>query len=407
LKTGPVPGAADSLIAARPVPARPAVALSWRSARLRGWVYQLLAVVASRATAATIATTTLANMRARGIQSGFDFLAQAAGFDIGEPWFGYQSTDAYWKAFAVGAMNTLRVAVTGIVFCTLLGVALGIGRFARNALIRGLCYGYVELFRNVPVLLQLLVWYLALTEFLPPPTEPAVLVHGFFLSKNGLSFPAPHWVAGHGLAIVTMLVGVAAAIGFAIAARRHFERTGRPWPVALGVIGLLVAGFGLGLLLGGSPVEWDLPALGEIQVEGGASWTPEFLAVLLGLVFYTSAFVAEVVRAGIASVAAGQLEASAALGLSRVRTMRLVVLPQALRLMVPPLTNQYLNLTKNSSLAVAVGYPDVVSIANTAINQSGRAVECIAVIMAVYLSTSLLTSAAMAWVNRRAALKER
>ena len=386
---------------------RRGVTLSWRSPRLRGWVYQLVAVTVIVAAVAALALTTSANMRARGIQSGFDFLAQAAGFDIGEPWFGYESSDAYWKAFAVGVMNTLRVAVVGIVLSTVLGVGLGIGRFSRNALVRGFCYGYVELFRNIPVLLQLLVWYLALTEFLPAPTEPVVISHFFFLSKNGFVFPAPHWAAGHGLAVAVMIAGVMAAAGYAVAARRHFERTGQPWPAALGVLALLAAFFALGLALGGSPVEWELPALGEVQVEGGASWTPEFLAVLLGLTFYTAAFIAEVVRAGIASVPAGQVEASAALGLSRLRAMRLVVLPQALRLIVPPLTNQYLNLTKNSSLAVAVGYPDVVSIANTAINQSGRAVECIAIIMAVYLTTSLLTSAAMAWVNRRAALKER
>ena len=411
MSAGPTPAvpaaAAAGLIPARAAPARRGITLSWRSARLRGWVYQLVAVTSIVAFIALLAAATMANMRARGIQSGFDFLLQPAGFDIGEPWLGYESSDPYWKAFAVGVMNTLRVAVVGIVLCTVLGVALGIGRFSRNALVRGLCYGYVELFRNVPVLLQLLVWYLVLTEFLPPPTEPVVVGHFFFLSKNGFSFPAPRWVPGHALALAGLLAGVAAAIAYAVAARRHFERTGQPWPVALGAAALLV-GFGaLGLVLGGSPIEWELAALGEIQVEGGTSWTPEFLAVLLGLVFYTSAFVAEVVRAGIASVPAGQVEASSALGLSRLRAMRLVVLPQALRLIVPPLTNQYLNLTKNSSLAVAVGYPDVVSIANTSINQSGRAVECIAIIMAVYLTTSLLTSAAMAWVNRRAALKER
>ncbi|MCG2592642.1 ABC transporter permease subunit [Ramlibacter sp. XY19] len=395
------------MIPARPAPPRRRVALSWRSPRLRGWVYQLVALVVIVGLVALLTSTTLANMRARGIQSGFDFLAQPAGFDIGEAWFGYESNDAYWKAFAVGAMNTLRVAIVGIVLCTILGVTLGLGRFSRNALVRGICYGYVELFRNVPVLLQLLVWYLALTEFLPPPMEPVVIGHLFFLSKNGLSFPSPVWLPGHGLTVAIIIAGVVAAIAYVFAARRHFERTGQPWPVALGAAGIVVAGLGLALLAGGAPLDWELPALSEIQVEGGASWTPEFLAVLLGLVFYTSAFVAEVVRAGIASVPAGQIEASAALGLPRMRAMQLVVLPQALRLIVPPLTNQYLNLTKNSSLAVAVGYPDVVSIANTAINQSGRAVECIAIIMAVYLTTSLLTSAAMAWVNRRAALKER
>jgi general L-amino acid transport system permease protein len=395
------------LIPARPAPARRRLAWSWRSPRLRGWLYQLVAVAVLATLVALLTTTTLANMRMRGIQSGFDFLLQPAGFDIGEPWFNYDSIDPYWKAFAVGIMNTLRVALVGIVLCTLIGTALGIGRFSRNALVRGFCYGYVELFRNIPVLLQLLVWYLALTEYLPMPGEPVVVGGLFFLSKNGLVFPMPMWEAGHGLAVALAGAGILAAIAYAVFAHRHFERTGRTLPVALGVLGLLVAFTGAGLLLDGSPVAWAVPALGEIQVEGGGAWTPEFLAVLLGLTFYTSAFVAEVVRAGIASVPAGQLEASASLGLSRLRAMRLVVMPQAMRLIVPPLTSQYLNLTKNSSLAVAVGYPDVVSIANTSLNQSGRAVECIAIIMAVYLSTSLLTSAAMGWVNRRAALKER
>jgi general L-amino acid transport system permease protein len=285
-------------------------------------------VVAIVAAVALLATTTLANMRARGIQSGFDFLAQAAGFDIGEPWFGYQSTDAYWKAFAVGAMNTLRVAVTGIVFCTLLGVALGIGRFARNALIRGLCYGYVELFRNVPVLLQLLVWYLALTEFLPPPTEPAVLVHGFFLSKNGLSFPAPHWVAGHGLAIVTMLVGVAAAIGFAIAARRHFERTGRPgrWRWASSGCWSPASAWACcwaARRSNGTCRRWARSRSRAGRLDARIPGGPARAGVLHLRLRGRSGACRH--RLG----AAGQVEASAALGLSRVRTMRLVVLPQA------------------------------------------------------------------------------
>ncbi|MEO7548085.1 MAG: ABC transporter permease subunit, partial [Ramlibacter sp.] len=262
-------------------------------------------------------------------------------------------------------------------------------------------------FRNVPVLLQLLMWYLAFTEFLPAPADAINLSGLLFVSKNGLSFPSPFWVPGHPLAVAGLLAGLLAAAGFAWLARRRFEQTGQQLPAILGAIGLFVALTALGLWLGGSPVEFELPAMSEIQVEGGSSWTPEFLTVLLGLSFYTSAFIAEVVRAGIASVPAGQHEASASLGISRLRSMRLVVMPQALRLIIPPLTNQYLNLTKNSSLAVAVGYPDVVSIANTAINQSGRAVECIAIIMAVYLTTSLVTSALMGWLDRRSALKER
>ncbi|MBI2771240.1 MAG: ABC transporter permease subunit [Burkholderiales bacterium] len=395
------------LIPPRRAPAARRQGLSWRSRRTRGWAYQFVAVAAIAFVIWLLVSSTLQNMRLRGIQSGFDFLLQTAGFDIGESWFGYDSVDPYWKAFAVGAMNTLRVAVIGIVLSTLLGTALGIGRFSHNVLVRSLCYGYVELFRNVPVLVQLLMWYLAFTEYLPAPTEPVNAAGLFFVSKNGLSFPSPFWVAGHALGAAGFIAGVVAAGLYLWFAKRRFEQTGQQLPAALGAIGLFVLLAALGLWLGGSPVEFELPAMSEIQVEGGASWTPEFLTVLLGLSFYTSAFIAEVVRAGIASVPAGQHEASASLGISRLRSMRLVVMPQALRLIIPPLTNQYLNLTKNSSLAVAVGYPDVVSIANTAINQSGRAVECIAIIMAVYFTTSLVTSALMGWLDRHSALKER
>ncbi|MBC7469025.1 MAG: ABC transporter permease subunit, partial [Ramlibacter sp.] len=342
-----------------------------------------------------------------GIQSGFDFLGQPAGFDIGEGWLRYDSNDPYWKAFLVGLVNTLRVAVTGIVLATVLGTLLGIGRFSRNALVRGLCYGYVELMRNIPVLLQLLMWYLLLSEYLPAADAPLTLGHVVFLSKNGLSYPLLVWETGHTLAAAGLLIAIAAGLWFARAARVRFAHTGTPQPVAWIVLLLLVGLPAIGWLAGGAPHHLELPRVGDFQVEGGGSLSPEFLAVLLGLWFYTSAYIAEVVRAGIASVPAGQQEASASLGLSRWRTMRLVVLPQALRLIVPPLTNQFLNLTKNSSLAVAVGYPDLVSIANTSINQTGRAVECISIIMLVYLSTSLGTSLLMNWFNRRAALKER
>ena len=395
-----------SIAARRAPPARRAT-LSWRSRRLRGVLYQLLAVAAIALLAWLLIGNTLQNMRLRGIQSGFDFLMQPAGFDIGEGWLTYESVDPYWKAFLVGVVNTLRVAVIGIVLATALGTSLGIARFSRNPLLRGLCYGYVELFRNIPVLLQLLMWYLLLTEYLPLPNEALRLGDLFFLSKNGLSFPSLAWEPGHGFAAGGLLLGCAASFLYARFARTRFERTGRPLPVT-GVVGLLViAASWLGWLAGGAPAQFTFPEVTQLQIEGGSALSPEYLAVLLGLVLYTAAFIAEVVRAGIASVPQGQHEASAALGLPRARSMRLIVLPQALRLIVPPLTNQYLNLTKNSSLAVAVGYPDVVSIANTSLNQSGRAVECIVIIMAVYLSLSLLTSGLMNWVNQRAAIKER
>jgi general L-amino acid transport system permease protein len=389
----------------RPPPRRRA--WSWRSRAFRGLVYQVVAVALIAGGLAYLAHNTLENMRLRGIQSGFGFLAQTAGFDIGETLFAYESVDPYWRAFAVGVANTLRVALIGIVATTLLGTLLGIGRFSRNALVRGLCYAYVEVFRNVPVLLQLLMWYLLFTEWLPAADAALSLGGLLFLSKGGLAYPAPVWAPGHGLALLGACLGMGVAWWRAHRARQRFEASGEPqrsWPGSLAIVlALALAGW----LVGGAPMQWQVPHQGDAAVEGGSALTPEFIAVLLGLTMYTAAFVAEVVRAGIQSVAHGQTEAASSLGLSRTQSMRLVILPQALRVIIPPMTNQYLNLTKNSSLAVAIGYPDVVSIANTAINQTGRAVECIAIIMLVYLSTSLATSAFMNWYNARAAIKER
>ena len=327
-------------------------AWAWSNPSTRGWVYQLLALVLIAALGAWLLHNTLANMAVRGIRSGWDFLWQTAGFDIGEHLIAYESVDPYWRAFLVGVLNTLRVALIGIVLITVLGTLLGVARYSRNALVRGLSYTYVELFRNVPVLVQLLVWYVVFVEFLPDATEPLKFAGIALLSKSGLSLP---WLA------------------------RSVEQG---W-------------------------HWSLPVPEGFTIMGGITLSPEFLALLLGLSFYTAAFVAEVVRAGIAAVPRGQTEAAQSIGLSRAKTLRLVVLPQALRVIIPPLTNQYLNLTKNSSLAVAIGYPDVVSVANTALNQTGRAVECIAIIMAVYLATSLSTAALMNVYNRRAAIGER
>lgn len=380
---------------------------SWRSQAFRGVVYQVIAVALIALGVWFLAHNTLENMRVRGIQSGFGFLLQPAGFDIGESIIPYDALDPYWRAFLVGIANTLRVALIGVVLTTLLGTMLGIGRFSRNALVRGVCYGYVELFRNVPVLLQLLMWYLLLTEVLPDPFAPMNLGGLFYLSKGGFQFPVPVWGLGQQLAGIGALAGLAVACFYRRWAKRRFELTGRPPSLFWVPLVIVIAGSVAGWVAGGAPTAWNLPTHGDGPVEGGAAVTPEFLAVLFGLVFYTSAFVAEVVRAGIASVSHGQVEAASSLGLSRNHSMRLVILPQAMRVIIPPMTNQYLNLTKNSSLAVAIGYPDVVSIANTALNQTGRAVECIAIIMAVYLTTSLTTSAIMGWYNRRAAIKER
>ncbi len=379
---------------------------SWRSRAFRGLVYQLIAVAVIALVVWFLASNTLTNMRIRGIQSGFDFLSQPAGFSIGESLYPFDSGDSYWRAFGVGLSNTLRVAVAGIVFATILGTLLGIGRFSRNALVRKLCAAYVECFRNVPVLLQLFMWYLVLTEVFPP-IQNAWKLGPFFLSKGGVNFPIPVWETGQAWAAGGLVLGIVLALIYRRWARRQFELTGNARSMFWTPLGIVFTATLAGWALGGAPTLLDVPVKGEFAVENGGALTPEFLALLMGLSIYTAAFIAEVVRSGIASVPAGQAEAAAALGLDRQMEIRLVMLPQALRVIIPPLTNQYLNLTKNSSLAVAIGYPDIVSIANTAMNQTGRAVECIAILMAVYLTISLLTSAGMNWYNARVAIKER
>ncbi|MBB1076822.1 ABC transporter permease subunit [Rhodoferax sp. 4810] len=379
---------------------------SWRSQAFRGIVYQVLAIAAIGAMVWFLAHNTLVNMRVRGIQSGFDFLSQAAGFDIGESLYPFDSEQPYWQAFLVGVSNTLRVAIVGILLSTLLGTLLGIGRFSRNALVRGLCVSYVEAFRNIPVLLQLLLWYVILTELLPTSDE-AWQAGSFFLSKGGLNYPIPVWATGQLWAAIGLGLGVAGVLLYRRWAKRQFEATGQLRSAFWVPVAILIVSSLAGWALGGAPTELNRPVQGDFSIENGGALTPEFLAVLIGLTLYTASFIAEVVRGGIASVPRGQGEAASALGLSHQQEMRLVMLPQALRVIIPPLTNQYLNLTKNSSLAVAIGYPDVVSIANTALNQTGRAVECISIVMLVYLTTSLGTSLLMGWYNSRAAIKER
>jgi len=379
---------------------------SWRSQAFRGIVYQILAMAAIVGVVWFLAHNTLVNMRVRGIQSGFDFMLQSAGFDIGESLYPFDSEESYLRAFLVGVTNTLRVAILGIILATLLGTLLGVGRFSRNALVRGLCLSYVEFFRNIPVLLQLLLWYVVLTEVLPP-ADAAWQFWSFFLSKGGLNYPIPIWAMGQLWAAIGLLVGAVAVWQYRKWAVRQFEATGQLKSLFWVPVAILIGSSLLGWLLGGAPTALNHPVKGEFAIENGGALTPEFLAVLLGLTLYTAAFIAEVVRGGIASVPRGQGEAASALGLSRQQEMHLVMLPQALRVIIPPLTNQYLNLTKNSSLAVAIGYPDVVSIANTALNQTGRAVECISIVMLIYLTTSLGTSLLMGWYNARAAIKER
>ncbi len=390
----------------RPPPAPATGAWSWRSRSFRGLVWQALTIALLAGLAWFLIHNLLENMRVRGIQSGFGFFSQPTGFAIGESLIAFDSQDPLSRAFLVGFLNTLRVALLGILFTTLVGVTVGIGRLSRNFLLRTLCTGYVELFRNVPVLLQILIWYFVITDWFPEVSDAIQPVHGVFLTKSGMSFPVPVFHATHAWIAAGFAVGLALAFLWRAVARRAFERTGlRPpvfWPITalITLVPLACAAFG-------TPIELDFPERLDAAIAGGGTVTPEFLAVTIGLSIYTAAFVAEVVRSGIQSVPWGQTEAAHSLGLARGLTLRLVLLPQAVRVIIPPLTNQYLNLTKNSSLAVAIGYPDLISISNTTLNQTGRAVECIAVAMAIYLALSLATAALMNWYNARAAIRER
>ncbi|KQM75469.1 amino acid ABC transporter permease [Xylophilus sp. Leaf220] len=316
------------------------------------WVVQLLLLAVLLAGVAALVGHAFEVLRARGIRSGFDFLLQPAGFEVGEGWLDYAAGQPFWRAFLAGLVNTVRAAVPAAMLALVLGTLLGIGRLAPHLLVRGICTAYVEALRNVPLLVQLLMLYFALTQLLPDASEAVQLLPGIWISKSGLSLPWPVTEAGSW------------------------------WPHAL---------------------EW--PERTVFNVSGGASLTPEYLAIVWALGFYTAAFVAEIVRAGIASVSDGQNDAARAMGFTPVQQLRVVVLPQALRVIVPALTNQLLSLVKNSSLAVAVGYPELVSVANTSLNSTGRAFECIAVVMAVYLLLSLLISAVMNFYNRRVALR--
>lgn len=380
---------------------------SFRTRSGRARLYQLALAAALVALAAGASITTRHNLEARQIRSGFGFLAEPAGFDIGEAPISYTASDTYLWAFLAGLGNTLRVAAVGVVLSTLLGTLVGLGRLSRNVLARSLSTAYVEVFRNVPLLVQLLAWYVSITELLPDAANPIQALPHVYLSKSGLAYPAPVWARGWAFALAGVPLGLAATWALFRWARARRERTGHTPRVRWASIPIAVALPVLGWAIGGAPRALDVPEVTAFNVAGGSGVTPEFLSLLLGLVGFTAAYIAEIVRSGVLAVPHGQTEAAAALGLTRRQALRLVLLPQALRVIVPPLTSQYLNLTKNSSLAVAIGYPDLVSIANTAINQNGQALECIVIIMAVYLFVNLVTALGMGIYNRRVALVER
>lgn len=376
--------------------------------RWRGIAYQVLLCIAILALAYSAIDNAAQNLQKARIASGFDFWNHTAGFDISQTLIDYSTASTYGRAFWVGLLNTLLVAGLGIVFATILGFFVGIARLSRNPLVSRLGGAYVEIIRNLPLLLQLLFWYNAVLKALPELANSLVLPGGTFLNNRGLFMPRP--IAGEGLWLVPLMlvVGIVAAVAFRQWAKRRQAKTGQQAPVAtvatLLIVGLPLAAF----VLSGMPVDFAYPEKGRFNIRGGLEILPEFLALLFGLSIYTAAFIAEAVRAGILAVSYGQTEAAYSLGLRPAQTLRRVIIPQAMRVIVPPLTNQYLNLTKNSTLAVAIGYPDLVQVfAGTVLNQTGQAVEVIAITMAVYLTISLVTSLLMNIYNARVAMVER
>jgi general L-amino acid transport system permease protein len=396
--------------------ARPSIASFLYQRETREIIFQIVLVVAIVAFFYMIISNAAANLRARNIASGFGFLNNVAGFDISQTWIEYTNVASYGRAFLVGLWNTVILSAIGIVLTTVLGFTVGIARLSSNWLIAKLAAGYVEIVRNCPLLLQMFLWYFAVLKQLPEPLSRVdgvvkstsyALPGGALLNTRGLFVPKPEWLPGAGFVFLALFAAIVGVILLARWAKARQLATGQPFPVFWTGLALIV---GLPLIVYvvlGRPVQFEYPVLGRFNLSGGMVLLPEFVAVLLGLVFYTASYIAEIVRAGIVGVSKGQKEAAMAMGLSKSQTLRLVVVPQAMRIIIPPLTSNYLNLTKNSSLGGAIGYPDMTQVAGTINNQTGQAIESILMLMAVYLTISLLTSAFMNWFNKRMALVER
>lgn len=374
--------------------------------RTRRLAWQAITLLCFLGAAYWLVSNLRTNLAVRDITSGFGFLNGEAGIPIAEHLISYDTTDTYARALLIGTLNTLWVAFWGIIIATILGTSIGVARLSRNWLLSRLAGAYVEFFRDIPLLLQLLFWY-TVFQALPSVRQAFEPVPGVILSNRGLNFPTLKWQAAHSITLGALIFGVLATVLIArVLTRRNLEdgRNRRLWPTAAGLIlGLPV--FTIAVFK--PDFAFDIPKLGGFNVRGGGTISPEFTALLLGLVVYNAAFIAEIVRSGLQSVSHGQHEAAQALGLKPKSALKWIVFPQALRVIIPPMTSQYLNLTKNSSLAVAIGYQDLVSIANTAMNQGGHAVEIVGIIMAVYLTISLSISLLMNLYNSRMALVER
>lgn len=382
--------------------------LSFSNPAVRAWLFQILAILAVVAVAIYLIHNTINNLSSRGITSGFAFLDRSAGFGIVQHLIDYQQGDTYGHVFLVGLLNTLLVSALCIVFASFLGFFLGLARLSDNWLLRKLSTVYIETFRNIPPLLQIFFWYFAVLRNLPGPRQAASALDMVFLSNRGLYIPSPQLGEGILAFVLSAAIAIVLSVGLFRFNRMHQMKTGqlrRTWPTAVGLIVLLPL---IAHWLFGAALHWDIPLLRGFNFRGGMVLIPELAALTLALSVYTSAFIAEIIRAGIQAVPYGQHEAARSLGLPNTVTLRQVIIPQALRVIIPPLTSQYLNIVKNSSLAAAIGYPDMVSLfAGTVLNQTGQAIETIAITMSVYLIISLSISLLMNIYNRRIALIER
>ncbi|OKH89818.1 amino acid ABC transporter permease [Thalassospira sp. TSL5-1] len=374
---------------------------------VRAVIYQIVAIGLVILAGWYLVSNTLDNLERQNISTGFGFLDLEASFGISESMIDYTPKSNYATALIVGLLNTVKVAFLGIVLCTIIGTIFGIARLSSNWIVRKLATVYVETFRNIPVLLQLFFWYAIIPGAFPAARNALQPIPDVLMTNRGIYVPVP--VADNAYEFM----GIAAILAFVIIyfmkkwADKRLDATGQPFPVFWASIGIFVGLVLVAYLAGGAPTAMDIPKLKGFNIQGGYNISPEFLAVLIGLTVYTSTYVAEVVRSGIQAVPSGQWEAADSLGLKRSVSLRKIILPQSMRVAIPPLTNQYLNLTKNSSLAVAVGYPDLVSVSNTTMNQTGQAIEAISIYMAVYLGLSLITSLFMNWFNKKMALVER
>jgi general L-amino acid transport system permease protein len=377
------------------------------SPKLRGLVSQLLVLALLGWGLYVIVANTQANLVKLNQNFGFDFLGKAAGFDLSTSLIQFSSNSTYSRTLLVGFLNTALVSIFGIIFATLLGFVVGVMRLSKNWVISSAATLYIEVVRNIPLLLQIFIWYALVLKPLPGTKQAINFSDAVFISNRGITVPHATFGAGAWLALILLAFAIIGTWLFRRWSWKRQEATGQILPVWWISIPVIIAAPIIGLLAVGWPVTWDYPELAGFNFKGGMTLVPEFIALFLALVFYTATFIAEIVRSGIVAVSHGQTEASHALGLDTGKTLRLVVIPQAMRIIIPPLTSQYLNLTKNSSLAVAIGYPDLMYTAGTVNSQSGKAIEVFSIALLVYLTTSLLTSLFMNWFNARMKLVER